>query len=399
MNRRACVWIGSVLGCALSWRAAGFGMTSPALGQVAPAATAALTPLQTATTVSPAQQSGVIGKFVADQVEQLGSPVPATVTAARAAMIAAVPRAPLPTASYRSAFAAELSAATVKAMSAAATPLSVKVNLGVIVSAVATNSQAVELVPAVHALLIDRQDAVALWGCKAAKPLVIALIQQPSVATRTPLFGDVVASVKTHGRSGLAGFLATEAYRALVVNVFNVPGVDSKNVPPLLKPLYDPVLDLLAVRTQMYADGIVPAPDAEVNVPTFLTTPGVPTTQKQRDRAVQELVDLLDWAGQRAQTVTDPVVLGQLRATLQNAAGALDVFCNNTALSNVVRMPFVITGPVMYQLTQKVHPTVQLSFPRLVKPPTLPPLPPPTAPAGQPGVPGAPATPAAPARP
>jgi hypothetical protein len=385
MNRRVCVWIGSVLGCAIIGQAAGFGVAARAEAQVAPSVTATLNPLQSSATVSKAQQSSVLAPYISAQIAALQ--VAATQSAARAALIAGVPRAPLPTLAYRNAYASEFSAQAVKLLAVPTTPMALKINLGVVTAAVATTSQSVDLVPAVQGLLADRQDAVALWGCKAARPLVLVLIQQPaSVANGSPLYGDIVKSVKNHGSSGLSGFVAIEAYRALVVNIFNVPGVPNNQVPPLLKPLYNPVLDLLEVRTKMYDQGMVPSPEAEVNAPTFLTLPGV-ATPPQRDRAIQDLVNLLDAAGQRAATVTNVAQIQALRGTLQNAGGALNVFAGQNLLPQVASMPLGSTGAGIAAATQKVYPTMQIKFAFLKKPPVLPAIAPTTVPAGTPAKP------------
>jgi hypothetical protein len=394
MNRRVCVWIGSVLGCALCWTAGIDGTGARAFGQELPptgaaAVLAPLLPLQGAASIPPAVETSTIGTFVAAEVADLNSPDGQTVTNARAALVAGCPRSA--GAPYHTAYATEVSAAVVKALSNAGTPLPVKVNLGVVVERVATNSGATQVQPAVLKLLADRSDAVAYWGCKAARPLVMSVVLQPGFTGRSPLFAAVVASVKQHADSGMAGYIAVEAYRALVVNPNNVPGTPAADVWPKLRPLYNPVLSLLALRTGLYAKGMVPSPDAEVGVPTFLSKAGQYTPQ-QKALAVQELVDLLDAAGQRVQALTVPQQLAELRPTLQNAASALDVFSGTNLLDKIYHMPPGITAANMAALCQTVYPTMQLQFRDLKKPPTLPPLP--VAPAA-----GAPAGTAAAARP
>ena len=379
MNRRVCAWIGSVLGCALCWTAVG-GTGSSAWGQALPPASAAaaalvpLQPLETAVTVTPGQQSSVIGTFIAAQMTALQQADGPNVTLARAALVAGCPRTASP--SYHDAYTAELSTAAVKVLSTANTPLPVKVNLGVVIERVATNSGAVQIMPAVLKLLADRADAVAYWGCKAARPVVLSVVLQPGFNGKSPLFPAIVASVKQHATGDLAGFIATEAYRALVVNPNNVPGMPAGQVWPKIKVLYDPVLDLLELRTSMYAKGIVPSPDAEVNVPTFLSKADE-YTPAQKVRASQDLVNLLDAAGQRVQPGATPQVLAQLRPTLSNAASALDVFGGTSSLSTIYRMPPGVTAQNMSTLCTGAYASISLAIPTVKKPPTLPPLPPP----------------------
>ncbi len=413
MNRRVCVWIGSVLGCALTWRAAGFGTGSLAGAQVPPlsaaatppaptpavtaaAATAAITPLvplQIAT-VTPGQQVGTIAPFIAKQLAALAAPdVGGSASIARQALMLGCPRlgnAPgTCTPSFAGAYSTELSLAAAKLLSAPATSAAVKINVGIVVERVANNAQSTMLLPAVQKLLADRGDPVVYWGCKAARPMVMALVLQPGFGGKTPLFRNIVDAVSQHSAGPMAGLIATEAYRALVVNPNNVPGMPAAQVKPLLKPLYDPVLDLLALRTSKYADGIIPAPDAEANVPTFLTTTTPPPiySAAQKSRAVQELVDLIDMAGQRA-AAANPAQVIQLRSTVQNAASALNVFSGTSLLSKVSLMPMGVNGQGIAALCSTVFPSMDTVFsvPKLKKPATLAPLAPTTAPAGGPTV-------------
>jgi hypothetical protein len=327
-------------------------------------------------------ETNTIGTFVAAQVAALSSPDGPTVSSARATLVAGCPRSA--SAAYHNAYAAEVTTAVLKALSNAGTPLPVKVNLGVVIERVATNSQATQVQPAVLKLLADRSDAVAYWGCKAARPLVLTVVLQPGFSGKSPLFAAIVASVKEHADSGMAGYIAVEAYRALVVNPNVVPGMPASTVWPLLRPLYNPVLDLLELRINLLAKGMLPSPDAEVGVPTFLSKAGQ-YTEAQKARAVQDLVNLLDEAGQRVQSVTAAQQLAELRPTLENAASALDVFSGTSLLSKIYHMSPGTDAPGIAALCQTVYATMQLQFKDLKKPPTLPPLPPPppaAAPAG-----------------
>ena len=403
MNRRVCVWIGSVLGCAATWQLAGVVGVAPARAQVPPstpsspsgptaaaltaqatAAAASLLPLQNSPAITPGQKSGLIAPFIAKQLTALATPDPTgqgTVAVARQALMLGCPRlGSVPgtsSAAYATAYSAALSQEAIKVLSVPTTATPVKINIGIVVEHVASNGQSTQLIAAVEKLLADRADPVVYWGCKSARPLIVAIVLQQNFNGKSPLFRAIVTAVGQHPTGDLAGLIATEAYRALVVNPNNVPGMPAVQVKPLLKPLYEPVLDLLELRTGMYAKGVVPSPDAEENVPTFLTTSAPPPiyTDAQKKRAVQDLVNLLDTAGQRAAGVTNTAEVRQLRDSLQNAASALNVFSGTNLLSKVSLMPMGVTGPNMAALTATVYPAMSGPFPYLQRPVTLPPLP------------------------
>ncbi len=411
MNRRVCVWIGSILGCGLAWGTAGGLTASTAFGQVAPASPPAPVPVATvpATIVAAQGQAnalpstGVIRAFIATELTALGSANPVTAQSARMTLEAACPRAAAVTTSFRGVYAQQLSAAAVPLL-VPATSLPTRVKLGVVITdvgnsimSVGNDAQGLNLLPAVQKLLADPNDAAALWGMKAARPMVVCLVVQPGGPGTTTLFKNVVNAVAKHTTGNLAGFIATDAYRALVVNPTQVPGLQQVAVRPLLKPLFDPVMDLLELRTKQYATGLIPAPDAERDVPLFLSRDFTPPagqpplmTNPQKTRAVQDLVNLIDEAGQRSPLATVPQ-LAQLRETLTLAGSALNVMSAGTAMRGLATLPLAATAPVMMAQTSTAFPNMTTPFPGLVKPPVLPAIAPPAPPA--PATPGAPAAP------
>ncbi len=410
MNRRLCLRIGSVLGCVLCWQATGgesataAAVSPPGVPMVVPPPTP-LPPVVTAGTLASAITPAVHA-FVTAQVANLQSTQGPVVTAARTALGANCPRGG--SATFRTVYTTELNAVALALLSNPATPLPVKVNLGVVMTQVGTNANTVQMDRAIEALLADRSDGAALAGIHAARPLVVTLITQAGGPGKTTLFAAVVGAVKAHPTGNFAGFIAVDAYRTLVVKPDNVQGLAIALVRQKLPPLYDPVMDLLAVRTAQYAKGVVPDPEAEAIVPTFLTrdfTPAPPAaaplmTVRQQQRAVQSMVDLLSAIGQRAAPVTDRVVLGQLRDTVKVAAGALNVMSNQPNLfSGASGLGLVVTGPAMAQACSAVPATATIPFKSfavypggptlfpngIATPPTLPPLPPsPAAPAATP---------------
>ena len=426
MNRRVCVWIGSVLGCLLGSATAGI-YAAPAVGQATPPVTPVATvppAVQSAADASVSTAARTIRDFMVTQVAALQSGNRAVVTAARVALLANCPRTALPSPSYRTEYGRQFAAAAGPLL-VPTSPLAVRINIGVVTAELATVTPPSQLEPLAAKLLADRSDAVVLQGVHAAKPMVIDLITRPGGPGRSPLFGEIVAAVRAHPAGGFAGPIAVDAYKALIVNPTGPQAgggggaANAGNAGITLtqvKPLIDPVLDLFETRIKSYANGIPPEPGAEAIAPTFFTskfaTPGYLTvTQKQR--VVVDLIDLIDAIGQRVAPVTDLAELTGIRSAVEYSSSGLNVLCDATLLPH---LPLAVPGPTLATLCQAAYGQVTIGFspiptakdptplfPRtatspggLPKPPTLPPLPPttgamtppaaaPPAPAGAPG--------------
>jgi hypothetical protein len=125
-----------------------------------------------------------------------------------------------------------------------------KLNAAIVLERAAARTASPSLLPAVTALLDDRCDAVALWGVKAARPLIAA-----GGATSSWLAPQVVATVKAHPSSGP---IAEEAYAALLCD-------------PLQPMLVDSILATLQMRISAYGTGVPPpSPFAEHQIPAYL---------------------------------------------------------------------------------------------------------------------------------
>ena len=381
MNRRLCVWIGSVLGCVMCWYATG-GETAAAASAVTPVAApptlmvvAPPPPLSpeifnAAGTVTTAN-AAAIAAFVVRSVDALGTP--ASAAAARAGLIAACPRGS--STDFHDVYTAALNKAVLAAIGRGAS-MPAKINFGVVMTTVGTAANTSGMEPAVDALLGDRNDGVVLAGIHAAQPLVVTLITQPSGPGNTKVFAAVVNAVKTHALGDFAGFIATDAYRTLVVKPDNVPNIGANAVRPLLKPLYTPVMNLLAARLATYAKSYPPSPNAEAIVPTFFTrdyTTAGYWTGPQKARAAQELDDLISSIGQRAGAVTDRTYLDQMRDTASVAAQGLDVIGGASVLTSVAHLPPGVTAAALATGCTGAHATIQLNVKTLTPPPTLPP--------------------------
>ena len=181
---------------------------------------------------------------------------------------------------------------------AAGKPLRVRLGVAIVVGNVAANGQTIEIEPAVQQLLKDREPSVALWGVKAAKPIIGVVLQSPGQLARDTLIGDVLAAVKSHvGPDEINGFIAVDGYRALNPEF---PGVAPAAVKSLLPPLFNPMLDLFESRIGQFANGLVPQPNAERTASRFLYDNYGAMTPAQQHRVVQDLVNLISALGQRS---------------------------------------------------------------------------------------------------
>ena len=395
MNRRVCVWAGSIVGAAVCGWALGGGT---ALAQAIPPV-AAPPPIPTGSVPTPvrtawanpnlAQARAAIGPFMAAQLGTIGSAgaTATNQTAARLSLILACTRGNT-TAAYYQAYATEWAQQAGPILKNPATPVRVKIDVGVVTASVAaTTNGSTLLTPIIDQLLSDPNPAVADWGMKAARPVIITLLAQSGGPGTSTLIGDVVKSATDHARD-LSGVVAEDAYQALVITA--PAAAFGAAAPPPLTPLFDPVLKLLAVRTKRYAAGLVPAPDAEDQVPLFLSQNYAAMPAAQKAVCVQELVDFVSSAGQRANLAVDPKVEHALLRTIKNAASALNVMAGpGQPVANIANLGISATPAQIMAATSAVFQQMGIPFPKLKPPPTLTPMQPPPPPP-PPKVPGKP---------
>ena len=395
MNRRVCVWIGSILGVTLYCN--GGGTATPARGQTPPPAGAAVPTAAVPAFVPPPVPAAIVAAQAVASADPtatlaINTAIKANVAAltgtnalaargAKALLVNMCPHATQVTSWYSNAYSTALAAQVAPVL--AHSTLTKRIEIGVVVTGVANNSQSAALVPAVQSLLADPDVSVAICGAKAAKPLVVSLAVAPNVPVLTTLASAVVKSFKDHQATDKYGSLAFYAYDAVAVSPSGVPGLGPKQALPLLQPLVDPVLDLLELRLKLFSIGLVPAPEAEANAPSLLSgsaSAGL-LTPKQTSRAEQDLMDLFDFGGQRAPFLMPGHDLTALRITIRNAAQALNVFAGaKLALPASALNAPGLAGPQINAITVAGFASASLAIPTLTKPPTLPPptnLPPP----------------------
>jgi hypothetical protein len=395
MNRRLCVWVGSILGC-LSFNALASGQVLALPPGVAPASGI---PLQAENATDETPYLASINNFISDQLAALTGTDFSAQTAARQKLVAALVRGS--TAPYYSAFAKSWSTACL-AVIAKNPPLGVRLNIAIVTATLTDSGQPPEAEPLVVKLLGDREPVVILWAIRAAKPLIIVLIQNPPAFVASPLAGAIVSAVKKCGSSDVSGFVTTDAYGALVVK--SIAGKPAAQVNPLLPPLVGPVLDILEFRIAQHAAGTVQSPGAERDIATWLSGNYAALKPADQLRMVQLLVKLETYAGQRCDLYqNDKKQLTQVREMLKYVASALKVIGGNGAsvvngLNWLTGMPPAAPPADIYSHTKTVFPTMNLVFPNLTAPPAIPVIAPPPPPVVKPATPagGTSASPPAP---
>jgi hypothetical protein len=410
-----CRFSAALVACGLALGGVSWGdltLSSVAFGQSPPASV--LPPgVQTNAQESPSDKLA-ISKFVQDQFVGLSGSEFAAQTAARKALLAQLSRGSTP--AYYAEFSRAWSTAAMAALEKSP-PVSVRLNIGIVTQALADNGSIIDPEPLVDKLIDDKDPCVALWGIKAAKPLVIVLLTLPHGSGKPPVLSHptaqaVVDAVKRHGNSEIAGLIAADAYSALVVNA--IPDVTPQQMAGMVPPLVEPLLDILEFRLSQYKNG-VPAPGGKLTGPqnpgaehaigTFLSTSyGSPLlTVADQHRIVQDLVDLLTYVGERAalyQNNKDD--LAEIRDMMRYAASPLRVLVPSayTGLGWFVPAPPACKPDEILEHTSTVYGLIAKdpAFTWLLKPADVVPIEPPAPLDAPKTAAGAAGTPAAPAR-
>jgi hypothetical protein len=173
-----------------------------------------------------------------------------------------------------------------------------RVNAGVSAADVASRvfhdgGDASKLAPMVQELLADKQTAVALWGIKAAKPVIASTIE--NAGNPTSISKLIVKIMPVHGGSGA---VVEEAYSTLTLERLT----DRLKLNPALNfdqaivAIVPDLLDLIAWRAEQYQNGNPPSPQAERVVPVFLSSTagaGLALNPALSNRALKVMGDLV----------------------------------------------------------------------------------------------------------
>lgn len=273
MNRRSICFL----------LALGLWVGTQAYGQIAPA-------IKAAAAVSDADRTA-IKQFVTDQANKLASTDPAQQSAARDALLKEVSGDPQ--AAFLDAYAQAINDGM---LTLADNPsIRVRLNAAIVLAKVAEKAQAqsLRLKPAVLKFRADKDEAVALWGVKAHKPLVLAQLRS-QVVPNDPLVAGLPAAIKNN----LAAPVVQAAYEALQVDYLNQKGLTE----PVYAAAVAAVQDLLAMRAAQYKNGTPDGPLVDTLATGFLVDISVwkAQRQEQRTRTAQLLCDVLAGAASEA---------------------------------------------------------------------------------------------------
>ena len=382
MNRRLCVWVVTILAGILVLSGQSFGQALP------PVPTAGIPAGAQANAVESASDALAIKKFVEDQFTFLAGSDPTQQSAARKSLIAQLGRGA--TQAYYSTF----SQAWVKAAIANLgknPPVPVRLNIAIVTATLTDNGMVLDPEQLVVMLVGDREPCVALWGLKAARPLIRVILPLPGGLQGHKVVPAIVDAVKKNGTSDVAGFITTDAYAALVFKPIDFPNMTADQVKPLVAPLVGPILDILEFRLSQLQNGVpapggkltgVQSPGAEKDIGTFLSTNYPSTTTTNQKRIVQDLVNLLMFIGERAPLyINTKDDLAQIRDDLRYDASPLAVIVPSarSAMSWLLQPPPACTTDEILAHTKQVYSLIQAdpAFKWLADPPAVVPIEPP----------------------
>ena len=264
MNRHLRVWV-AVLGMSLP--------SSMVLAQVVPTTNPAQVTLITGLTrgtdgVTPEQRTEITTNLTAF-LQIIVNGAPSSQTNARRLLLSQLP-ANKSTAGYSVPYL-DTFASTVDqdivALLKTKLPLRTKINLGVIAAEVAKGTDSYQLSNTAETLLKDDQEAVALWGAKAAKYVVPTYVKSLAGKKNTLLPQMVVTGTK------FPGPVLWEIYEGLTLGSLGLAG-NPRNV-PAAKPQIAVVLpflhDMLKARVATYGPAVPKEVMADAQGTSFLT--------------------------------------------------------------------------------------------------------------------------------
>lgn len=299
-------------------------LTAPvpdARGQAAPAAAASLDQLKGSASVASAGPQ--IAAAVNAQVASLTGGNPAASAAARDALInAASPGGGAnPTAGFLNAFAGALNAGIMPALNDPSEM--VRLNAAIAVARVAQRTDNAAFAGSTIALLNDKSPFVVLWGLKAARSVIPAVLQNPAI-NPDGILSAVVKAADAHSTGAMGAPIAVEAYEALMLGIFEPAA--RKPADAELRAVIPVMQQLLQQRAQMYARGMPPEPMAENRATLFLVNSRVWSLQdaKQKLSSVQGMSNLVGLGAQHFGAATSDQ-RASLAPMISNVASAIAV--------------------------------------------------------------------------
>jgi hypothetical protein len=238
-----------------------------------------------------------IEAFVQQQVQRLQDGTPADQSKAREALISAANgnRAQTPTLAFYDAYCSTLIPALSPVIQSS--DAKVRLNGAIVVGKVAAEAQTTHLRDLAVALTKDPSPAVALWGVKAARAIIPAVLRDPALRNQDTLLPAITPCVVAHSETLVSGHMAEEAYHALTLDMFSGRTIAND----MIAAVVGHTQDLLAARVAQYQVKLPGQPLAERTATQFLIHPQVweVQTMAQRQRTLQLLSDVISLAAQR----------------------------------------------------------------------------------------------------
>ena len=264
-----------------------------------------------------------IAKFIDANVAKIATADATAVAAGRDALVAQL-SPPGTAVTFQNAYCEVLAGRLLAALDAAGDgdgkAALVRLNVAIVAEKAARYTQSERLGSLVARLIADPAPQVALWGVKAASPLLPKLLDNP-MGARAGGEGTVPAIVAAARRFPDNGPLAEEIYGTLLMRLKDPANAPSTfaldNGVPVVLPA---VLEIVARRTgEFAAGGTTPkTPLAEQNAIVFVTHPEVWQRQKEADKrqTVKTLRDLMDATAASAAGLQGGGESGALRGEL-----------------------------------------------------------------------------------
>jgi hypothetical protein len=203
---------------------------------------------------------------------------------------------------YQVAYAAALNQVFLNALAQPNTPITAKLNMGIVISSLA--GPKANLAPTITKLLEDANPVVAYWGLKATEAMLPWALQDANFNNsdaRGILLDAVVKAVSLHSDGKLAGPIAESAYNAINPKKQTWRGAAPTGA--AFSALVDANLSLQQSRLAIYQTKGAPASPIADTYPTYLllSNMGWPAMNlTQQLQAVQQAADFISLAGQRA---------------------------------------------------------------------------------------------------
>ncbi len=269
----------------------------------------------------------MINRFVKQHMDALGDKEPAKVRDARERLVREVRSGMNPAGrAYEVAYTSAINTETVAILDGGAN-LRAKLNAAIVVARVAEASRAVRLEAAITKLLQNQEEALQLWGMKAAKAVMPELIK---ANVHQKLFECMRSVIEKHP----TGAMTQEAYDA-----FTRTG-DNPQTQVVIDPrlVVEPLLALAQVRLGEWAKGVPNEPAVDRSPFMFLTQKGIwdmILKPVQRTRTMQAIWDGIVLCAYHADSTVGPArgEVAELCRGLTEVLGAAAMVMNEQSLA------------------------------------------------------------------